>query len=557
MVKKLRDLFSREIKGLHEAAYLLAFFSIISQLVALFRDRLLAGHFGTGLELDIYYAAFKLPDLMFVVVSTLVSVSVLVPQFIKYLESREELKKLIDSVFTVLSLVSFIVLVSAFFLTPKFLSLMVPDLFDSSLGNELIVITRILLIQPIILSVSSFMGSLVQVYRKFTIYAFSPILYNIGIVLGILFFYPKYGIVGLAYGVVLGSFFHLLIQLPFIFEEDIYPKLTFKVQFKKKWYVISNSLPRTASMLANQGILIFMTFLASSMAFGSLSIFNLSYNLQSVPLAIIGVSYSLAAFPTLSKYFHSGEMNKFYSNMQKALRHIIFWSFPVMAMFVVLRAQIVRVILGSGNFDWESTRMVAASLAIFTLSIFAQSISLLFLRAYYAMGKTLKPFIITITMFFSVISFSFVFLAVMETPVSVYVKEFLRLGNLSDVTVLSLSMAYTLGQIIYMVLLAGLFRGISKIIDKDLIRTTWQSITGSLIAFIVAFVSLNFFDRFFDLNTFFGVFFHGFISGLIGLFVAFIFFIVIDNNEVNTVIKTLKTKFWKAKTISPEVNEEI
>lgn len=557
MVGKLKKIFSREITGLHEAAYLLAFFSAISQLFALIRDRLLASYFGTGVELDIYYASFKLPDLLFVLISTLVSVSVLVPHFVKHIENKEELKKIIDSVFTVISFISFVVLVVSFFLTPKFLSIIVPSLFDSYLGSELVIITRIILIQPIILSISSFIGSLVQAYRKFTIYAFSPILYNLGIIFGIVFLYPSFGLEGLAYGVVLGAILHLFLQIPFIFDENIYPKITFKLDLKKIWHIVSNSLPRTASMLSNQAILIFMTFLASTMSYGSLSTFNLSYNLQSVPLAIIGVSYSLAAFPSLSKFYQSGEMNKFFENINKVIRHIIFWSLPIMALFIVLRAQIVRVILGGGNFDWNDTRIVAASLAIFTVSILAQSISLLFLRAYYSMGKTLKPFLITTLLFLSVLVSSFYFLVFVNSSFAPILKEILRLSEISDISVLSLAMAFSFGQIIYMVLLIVFFGNIKKIINREILTTTVHSFMSSIFIFIFAFVSLNIFDGIFNLNKFWGVFLQGFLSGIIGIFAGSVFLFFINNREIKVVIETIKHKFWKTKPISPEVEEEL
>ena len=557
MVKRVRELFRREIKGLHEAAYLLAFFSIISQLFALVRDRLLASSFGTGLELDIYYASFKLPDLMFVLISTLVSVSVLVPHFVKLLEDKKELKKVVDSIFTILSLLSVVILVIAFFLTPKFLGWIVPSLLDSTFGNELIIITRIMLIQPILLSLSSFMGSLVQAYKKFTIYAFSPILYNLGIIFGITVLYPMYGLSGLAYGVIIGALLHLFLQVPFIFEESIYPKLTLKLKFNKVWYIVSNSFPRTASMLASQAILIYMTFLASTMIYGSLSTFNLSYNLQSVPLAIIGVSYSLAAFPSLSKFWYKKEYDKFFESINKALRHIIFWSLPVMAMFIVLRAQIVRVILGSGNFDWEATRLVAASLAIFTLSIFAQSISILFLRAYYSKGKTLKPFLITLVLFASILLSSFYFLDLINSGFAIQVKEIMRLSTVSEISVLALPMAFSFGQILYMILLVALFGNIKKIINKDLLRSTWQSLIGSMVAFFAAFLALNFLDRFFDLNTFNGIFAQGFFAGVFGILCAFLFLVIIDNREVKVAIETVKTKFWKTRPLPPEVDEEL
>lgn len=557
MVNKVKNFFKREIRGLHEAAYLLAAFSVLSQIFALIRDRLFASYFGTGLELDIYFAAFKLPDLMFVIISALVSVSVLVPQFVRFIESKKELKETLDSIFTVLIVFSIILLFLAFIFTEKFLYLIVPDLLSSGLGEEMILITRILLIQPIILSLSSLMGSLVQAYKKFTVYALSPVLYNFGIILGVVFFYPIFGLIGLAYGVIVGALLHLIMQSMFIFEEGIYPKLTTKIRFKKVYYIVVNSFPRTAAILSTQAILIYMTYLASTMVYGSISTFNLSYNLQAVPLAIIGVSYSLAAFPALSKFFQDGEMQKFYKNINQTLRHILFWSLPIMAMFIVLRAQIVRVILGSGNFDWEATRLVAAALAIFTLSIWSQSISILFLRAYYAMGKTLKPFLITFSFFILVVMSSFYFLDLVNSDKVLYIKEFLRLNNVSDISVLALPVSFSFAQIIYTILLILFFGNFTKIINKRLLHSVWQSFIASLTAFLVTFISLNFWDRFFDLNTFWGILSQGFISGVTGLVSAFAILILIGNREVKTVIKTVKTKFWKTKPISPEVEEEL
>jgi len=368
-----------------------------------------------------------------------------------------------------------------------------------------------------------------------------------------------WGLTGLAYGVVLGALLHLFLQVPFIFDEKIYPRLTFKIRGKEVWYIISNSFPRTASMLGNQGILIFLTFLAGTMAFGSISTFNLSFNLQSVPMAIIGVSYSLAAFPALSKFFHEKKMTEFYANISRALKHILFWSLPIMAMFVVLRAQIVRVILGSGNFDWEATRLVAASLAIFTVSIFAQSISLLFLRAYYSMEKTLKPFLITAVSFVVIIVSSVYFLnLITNSPLFAdFLKSLLRLSDLTVVTILALPIAYSLGEIIKMILLIGFFGNIKRFVNRDLLRSALQSLSASLIAFLAAFISLRGLDRFVDLDTLIGVFLHGFLAGIVGLAAATIFLVVVGNREIRVVIETVRTKFWRGRAVSPEVEEEL
>src|SRR5690606_25115168 len=132
--------------------------------------------------------------------------------------------------------------------------------------------------------------------------------------------------------------------------------------------------------------------LASTLTVGAISVFNLSYNLQSVPLSLIGVSYSVAAFPTLVEYFNGRNLREFMHHVMIPIRQIIFWSTPVITLFIVLRAQIVRVILGTGNFDWSDTRLTAAALALFIISVVAQSIVLLLIRAYYAAGRTWKPF---------------------------------------------------------------------------------------------------------------------------------------------------------------------
>ena len=116
--------------------------------------------------------------------------------------------------------------------------------------------------------------------------------------------------------------------------------------------------------------------------------------MQSVPLAIVGASYSLAAFPTLAGLWTKGDTRTFVSTLSTAMRHIFFWSVPALVLFVVLRAQIVRTVLGSGAFDWSDTRLTAASLALFAVSVVAQSAILLLTRAYYAAGKTRAPLFI-------------------------------------------------------------------------------------------------------------------------------------------------------------------
>ena len=131
--------------------------------------------------------------------------------------------------------------------------------------------------------------------------------------------------------------------------------------------------------------------LASFLASGSIAIFTFAYNLQAVPLTIIGVSYSVAAFPTLARLYAERQSARVCRTYRGGARHMIFWAVPATVFIIVLRAQLVRVILGAGAFDWSATSLTAAALALFIISLRAQGVSLLIARAYYAAGDTRKP----------------------------------------------------------------------------------------------------------------------------------------------------------------------
>src|SRR3989344_3723460 len=219
MVKRILKFFNKEINGLHEAAYLLGFFTLLSQVLALVRDRLLASSFGAGYDLDIYYASFRIPDFIFVLVASIVSVSVLIPFLVEKLDKNEgEAKKFIDNIFSAFFLTIAGVSIVVYFFVPTLVDFFFPSLAEFQTRGELIFLTRVLLFSPIFLGLSNFFGSITQIYNRFFIYALSPVIYNFGIIVGIVFFRPFFGIYGLAYGVVLGAFFHLAIQIPFVWS---------------------------------------------------------------------------------------------------------------------------------------------------------------------------------------------------------------------------------------------------------------------------------------------------------------------------------------------------
>lgn len=555
MVGRVISLLGKEIKGLHEAAYLLAIFAFLSQILGLIRDRLLASSFGASELLDVYYASFRIPDLIFTIVSALVSISVLIPFLVKIIEkTKDEQREFVNSIFSALIFIILVLVIAAFIFAPYFLKTFFNDLFFGRYGSELVLITRIMLIQPIFMSLSALFGSFVQVYKKFFIYAISPLLYNFGIILGIIFLYPIYGLSGLAWGVVFGSFLHFLIQIPTVKSHDLVPKLTFNLNIKHIKEVLSLSIPRTLSLTGSQISLLILTSLASTMVAGSIAVFNFAYNLQAVPMAIIGFSYALAAFPTLSKLFADGEIDMFVSHIAKAARHIIFWSIPIMVMFFVLRAQIVRTVLGAGEFSWSDTRLTAAALAIFSISVVAQSLVLLFVRGYYSAGETKKPLIYTLISVIVTVLSAFIFINIFNSNNEFrhFIEDLFRVTNTKGSVMLMLPLAYTIGQILNSILLWINFEKMYKSFSKQITKTALQSLTASLFSGYVAFGMLRILDDVFDLDTLLGVFLQGFVSGITGLIVGVIILAGLKNREIKIIWETLHKKIWKTKFIGGE-----
>jgi putative peptidoglycan lipid II flippase len=547
MVKRIFDLLNKEIRGLHEAAYLLAFFSLLSQILALVRDRLFAHMFGAGHVLDTYYAAFKIPDLIFACIASIVSISVLVPFLVeRFGKSYEEERRFINSIFSVFSIIMVVVSIVVCIFTPHIIKYIYPTLGSYT---ELILLTRILLLQPIILGVSNFLGSITQAHQRFVSYAMSPVVYNLGIIIGIVTLYPLFGLVGVVYGVLLGAVFHMSLQLPFVFERKLVPRITFSIDWVSIKKVLLLSLPRTFTLAFSSIALVILTSMASKMVTGSIAVFNLSWNIQSVPLAIIGVSYSLAAFPTLSRYFANGHIEDFIANIVTALRHIIFWSLPVTVLFIILRAQIVRTILGSGNFNWNDTRLTAACLALFVVSVVAQSIMLLFVRGYYAAGKTRKPLIINLigAVLIVVISYVSLYFFSVSPLFTDFMESLLRIEGLTGTSVISLVLGYSIASLVNAGLLWILFEkdfpGLSCVVKK----VSFQSFGASIIMGYVTYYMLDLFDNVFDLNTLPGVFLQGLLAGSIGIVVWIIILRLLKSKELSDVWETLHKKIFATK----------
>jgi len=554
MVKKFIGIINREIGGLHEAAYLLGAFALLSQILALVRDKLLAFRFGAGVELDLYYAAFRIPDLLFVVFASVVSSSILIPFFINHFQEGErEGKKFVDDVFSVFFFLLVLVSLVVFAITPFLAQKLLPGFAGSTNFSELVVMTRILLLSPLLLGLSNFFSSLTQMHGRFLVYALSPLIYNIGIILGVLVLYPIFGLKGLVFGVVLGALLHALIQVPFVIHKKVFPKFSLSINWRSLKNVALVSVPRTLTLSANQLASFFLVALASIMSVGSIAIFNLAWNLQSVPLSIIGVSYSSAVFPALSKFFAEKKKELFLERMIDSARHIIFWSVPATVLFIVLRAQIVRVIFGAGEFDWRDTRLTAAALSLFVISVVGQGLLLLFVRAYYAEGRTKKPLYINmVSAIFMALLALFLVKNVGEMPTLLYfLEEMLKVSGQAGTVVLLLPFAYSIAVGLNTVLHWLSFSKDYPEFSRPVLFTLFHTFAASVIMGYVTFVSLRLFDTF-PMEKVWGVFMQGFLAGVCGLSALILSLVLLRNREIREMWQALHQRIWKSKVVIPD-----
>lgn len=542
MIKKVFNFLDKDVSGLHKAAYILAFSAFLSQLLALLRDRVLAHTFGASESLDIYYAAFRIPDFIFITVASVVSVSVLIPILAKE-KQKDRSKETMNEVFSVFFFLILLISGVFFFLMLK-LNTFIFRGFSGEIIEQVTTLSRIMLLSPVLLGFSNLFTSVIQSQRKFFIYALSPILYNIGIILGVLYYYPLWGLKGLAWGVITGAFLHLIIQLPSIYRLGFIPSFVTKINFAKIKYILLLSLPRTLAVSASSLSILFLVSLATYFREGSIAIFTFAYALQSIPLSIIGVSYTTAVFPVLSA-FNKEEKINFIKYFDLTTRYILFWTFLAATLLFFLRAQIVRTVLGSGEFSWLDTRLTAACLALFVISIPAQSLILFFVRSYYAIGLTKRPVFINIfsALLVAVFAFFFKFIFFVFPSLLNSLAKFLKVGDISYVQVLVLPLAFSCATLINLLLLYVFIKRDFAYEFKRKTSFVLQLAIAFLLTSLTLYFSLKIWDNIFDIKTLFGIFFQGLLAGLSGIFVWFIVLFFLKNKEVVLMINNIKNFF--------------
>lgn len=556
MVRRTLRAITAKIGGLHEAAFWLAGFSILSQILAFLRDRLLAYYFGAGEALDIYYTAFRIPDFIFVTVGSLVSISVLVPMFSKKSaspveqvqgkeggparhdgESSRGVKSYINSIFTSFSVLIIVSCTLAFIFMPSLAHFLFRG-FGANALAEIIKFSRILLLSPLLLGLSNFFGSIVQYEKRFLLYSLSPLFYNAGIIAGTVLGANSFGVIAVVFGVVFGALLHFLVPVAYVVFSGNTPKFTGKINFEEMKETALISIPRALALSVTQIINIVFTAVASFFGVGAVAVFNLSFNLQSVPLSIIGASYSLAAFPTLSEHYAKNNMAECGKYIGESLRYIIFWTLPLSALFIILRSHIVRTVLGSGAFDWADTRLTAAVMALFAISFVFQNFQLFLTRAHYALGKTKVPLLLGLSGALITIILATLLYYGFLAPVMSWAEDFLEINTMIGSKIIILPISFSFGA---MFTALGLWFSLNKktrdIAREGLLKTVYGVITASFVVGFITFYALRLFDGLFKLDSALNVFSHALVSGLTGIVSGILVLYLLKNKELKEVMK--------------------
>ncbi len=388
---------TRKQTSVGSAAVVLTLMVLASRVLGLVRDRLLSARFAPD-ELGVYFAAFRLPNLLFELLVMGALTSAFIPVFMKYLShGKEDEAKRMASVVINIGILFFAILALPLFLWAEAISRFFAPGFSDSQITQMAIFTRyIVAFQVAPLLVGNFFTGILQSYNLFLVPALAPVVYNIGIILGIMILSVPFGLYGPVIGVGIGAFLFVLIQLPPLIKVGYRHKLAYSIDAPGVKEVGKLMAPRTLGLAASQIDTTVDLMLASLLGSRMVTIFSFAQHLQQLPVGLFGATVAQAALPALSFSSAREDKEQFKKTIVTALHQILFFVLPVSVLFMVLRIPVVRLVFGASRFDWQATVLTGMTLSAFSISIFAQAITHVLARGFYALYDTKTPVIVGI-----------------------------------------------------------------------------------------------------------------------------------------------------------------
>ena len=495
---------SKPTTSIAVAGWILSASAFISALLGLVRTRLLFNEYGVGVETDIYNIAFSIPDFIYILIIGGALSATFIPVFIsRWQKDQKDAWRLADSFLKIASLTVIILAVILAVLMPVIIKLLYSD-FSVSDQQAAVILSRIMLLSPILLGISAVFSNILQSMSRFVVYAFCPLFYNIGIIVGIVIFTNWWGIYGLAIGVVFGAFLHLIIQVPLVLKSGF--SLSRELSVHPAIYrVLKLMAPRSFALGIYQFNIIAISAIASTISSGAITIFVEAHRIDMLLTGVFGVSFATAMFPSLSDSYARKDYKKYLASFSKVLRNVFFITFPMGLLLFILRFHIIQVIYGAEKVSQSEVQLMAAVLGLLSFSAFAYALVPIIIRAFYAKENTRTPVISSVVNVAVTIALSSILLFVVfpNTQFLSFIEKILNLEGVQSTEVIALPLAVAIAGV---VALAVSF--LSFIIDdarnKVILKEEWLAIVrigyASIATGIVAWGALRFLNTSLNYN---------------------------------------------------------
>jgi len=363
-----------------------------AKLISLVQTLIIAQAFGVGSELDAYVAANRIPELIVILISGGALTHAFIPIFSSFLakgdlDSAWKLSSnLISTIFALALLISAVV----FLLAPWLVREVVAPGFDAETAQNTVDMMRILLLSTIIFAISGIFSGILNSHQHFLLPALAPIMFDIGILAGVLFLLPRFGVHGIAFGAVLGAALHFSIQLPGLIRYRMKWRFELGLRNPQLWHVIRLMLPRIGGLGVFSLNFLVMNNIASRLGVGSVSALDWGWRLMQIPQTLLGTAMGIVIFPTLAALSEMNDLTGKRDAMSGALRFILISSIPSAIGLIVLGRPLIS-LLERGAFDASASALVYSTLSMFTLGLIVHSALEVIARSFYADKDTLTP----------------------------------------------------------------------------------------------------------------------------------------------------------------------
>lgn len=475
-------------QSLGGAAIIIAVASVLSRVVGLLRDRILYATFGAGQTLDIYYSAFRIPDLLFNLLVLGALSAAFIPLFLQEQEQHGKAQSVRFAGVVLNWMVLGLAVIGA--LAALAAVPLAQIMFPGASPEEQLQIahfSRIMLLSTVFFGMSNVASGVLQSGRRFLSVSLAPILYNLGIILGAVVGVHWFGPIGLAYGVVAGAALHFLVQLPSLLSSGF--KFTWGLDRHNPILLtlLKLTIPRSLALGVAQLNIMVMYGLASYLSTGSRAVWAAADNIQQVPINVFGVSMAVAAFPVFSAAFVKAKPEQFKQTFSASFRRVSFFVIPLSIAILLLRAQFVRLIYGTGHFGWEDTYLVAQTVGAFSLALLAQALIPLLARSFFAQKNTKTPVVVSI--------------------ISVVVNIAAGLLLAPYFGIVGLALAFAIGSLVNMLLLLAILRVQFGDLDDDkIVDSLVKIVLLSAVSGVVIHGLKYFLAPIVDMTTYVGVF---------------------------------------------------